>query len=110
MILETLAMVPKILSLVLFLALSMKALSTPLHDGVLSKRAYTCPETITDPKLGEFVLDPDQLSTSEEEDYKILNCFYVLKSDPNQQTYCSYSLENGHVYTNLDGICPKKLK
>jgi len=67
-------MAPKILSLVLFLALSMKASSTPLvHDGVLNKRAYTCPKTITSPKLGEFVLDPDQPPTSEEE-YGILNC------------------------------------
>ena len=54
-----LAMTPKILSLVLFLALSMKVSSTPLvHDGpgVLNKRAYTCPKMITSPKLGEFVL------------------------------------------------------
>ncbi|KIK07180.1 hypothetical protein K443DRAFT_673738 [Laccaria amethystina LaAM-08-1] len=66
-------MVPKILSLVLFLALSMNASSTPLHDGVLNKRAYTCPKTITSPKLGEFVLDPDLPSISSEE-YRILNC------------------------------------
>ena len=72
-----LAMTPKILSLVLFLALSMKVLSSPLvHDVVLNKRAYTCPEPITNSELGEFVLDPELPATSIEtvEGYKILNC------------------------------------
>ena len=66
-------MAPKILSLVLFVALSMKASSTPLHDGVLNKRAYTCPEMITSPKLGKFVLALEDITQTQREGH-ILDC------------------------------------
>ena len=72
-----LAMAPKILSFVLFVALSMKASSTPLHDGVLNKRAYTCPEMITSPKLGEFDLVQEDITQTQGEG-DILGCLCVI--------------------------------
>lgn len=88
-------MVPKILSLVLYLALSMKASSTPLHDGVLDKRAHTCSESITSKTLGEYALYAEFI-TETPSDGLILNCGCVLSiSATTRRAECSYSLKVG---------------